>query len=59
MVTVVQYQELFAICQALPGPGSTKMLFCIVLIHAGILTALLTFLIWRLVLVYPSVILQT
>ncbi|KAK6387464.1 hypothetical protein LTS17_000733 [Exophiala oligosperma] len=42
------YQELFAICQALPGPGSTKMLFCIVLIHAGILTALLTFLIWSL-----------
>jgi len=42
------YQELFAICQALPGPGSTKMLFCIVLIHAGILPALFAFLLWSL-----------
>ncbi|RDH19789.1 hypothetical protein M747DRAFT_342065 [Aspergillus niger ATCC 13496] len=25
------YQELFAICQGLPGPGSTKMLFCLTL----------------------------
>jgi chromate transport protein ChrA len=43
----VQYQELFAICQALPGPGSTKMLFCLVLLHAGFVPAVVTFLIWR------------
>jgi chromate transport protein ChrA len=42
-----QYQELFAICQALPGPGSTKMLFCMALIHAGFVAAIFVFLIWR------------
>ncbi|KAF2432774.1 chromate transporter [Tothia fuscella] len=42
------YQELFAICQALPGPGSTKMLFCIILIHAGFIPAIFVFLIWSL-----------
>ncbi|KAK5050969.1 hypothetical protein LTR84_003528 [Exophiala bonariae] len=42
------YQELFAICQALPGPGSTKMLFCIVMIHAGLLPAIVAFSIWSL-----------
>lgn len=43
-----QYQELFAICQALPGPGSTKMLFCVILIHAGFIPAILVFLTWSL-----------
>ncbi|EON69537.1 hypothetical protein W97_08797 [Coniosporium apollinis CBS 100218] len=42
------YQELFSICQALPGPGSTKMLFCMALIHAGFLPALAAFLLWSL-----------
>ncbi|KAF2270898.1 chromate ion transporter [Lojkania enalia] len=42
------YQELFAICQALPGPGSTKMLFCVALLHAGIIPAIFAFLIWSL-----------
>ncbi|KIX95850.1 uncharacterized protein Z520_08558 [Fonsecaea multimorphosa CBS 102226] len=42
------YQELFAICQALPGPGSTKMLFCMALIHAGFIPAVLVFLTWSL-----------
>ncbi|KAK9234457.1 chromate transporter-domain-containing protein [Lipomyces kononenkoae] len=42
------YQELFAICQALPGPGSTKMVFCIALIHAGIVPAIFVFLVWSL-----------
>ncbi|KAF2747666.1 chromate ion transporter-like protein [Sporormia fimetaria CBS 119925] len=45
---VSKYQELFAICQALPGPASTKMVFCIALIHAGLLPALVAFLIWSL-----------
>ncbi|OOQ88972.1 putative chromate ion transporter [Penicillium brasilianum] len=40
------YQELFAICQGLPGPGSTKMLFCLVLLHAGFIPAIMAFLIW-------------
>ncbi|KAL4816106.1 chromate transporter-domain-containing protein [Aspergillus spinulosporus] len=42
------YQELFAICQGLPGPGSTKMLFCLALLHAGFIPALLAFLFWSL-----------
>jgi hypothetical protein len=33
-----QYQELFAICQALPGPASTKMLFCITMVGDHLLT---------------------
>ncbi|EGD85605.1 hypothetical protein H112_06515 [Trichophyton rubrum D6] len=40
------YQELFAICQGLPGPASTKLLFCIALLHAGFIPALLVFFLW-------------
>ncbi|RBR13496.1 uncharacterized protein FIESC28_08124 [Fusarium coffeatum] len=40
------YQELFSVAQALSGPGSTKMLYCINLIHGGFLQAVLSFLIW-------------
>ncbi|KAL6907009.1 chromate transporter domain-containing protein [Trichoderma evansii] len=42
------YQELFSISQALSGPGSTKMLYCINLIHNGLFGALLAFFIWSL-----------
>ncbi|KAI9894286.1 MAG: hypothetical protein M1814_004140 [Vezdaea aestivalis] len=42
------YQELFAICQGLPGPGSTKMIFCLTLLHAGFIPALFVLLIWSL-----------
>ncbi|KOS48540.1 hypothetical protein ACN38_g507 [Penicillium nordicum] len=42
------YQELFALCQGLPGPGSTKMIFCLALLHAGFIPAMLTFLLWSL-----------
>lgn len=42
------YQELFAICQALPGPGSTKMFYCINLIHNGAVAAIIAFLLWSL-----------
>ncbi|KAF1941527.1 chromate ion transporter-like protein [Clathrospora elynae] len=42
------YQELFALCQALPGPASTKLCFCIALIHAGIGPAVLAFFLWSL-----------
>jgi chromate transport protein ChrA len=44
----LQYQELFGICQALPGPGSTKMVFCIAMIRAGIIGAIFSFLLWSL-----------
>ncbi|KAI1813738.1 chromate transporter-domain-containing protein [Poronia punctata] len=42
------YQELFSISQALSGPGSTKMLYCINLIQTNFLGALLGFLLWSL-----------
>lgn len=42
-----KYQELFAVCQALPGPASTKMLFCIAILHAGFIPALIVFFLWR------------
>ncbi|TDL22895.1 chromate transporter [Rickenella mellea] len=40
------YQELFAVCQALPGPASTKMGFCISLTHAGFIPACISFALW-------------
>lgn len=46
-LTGKQYQELFSVCQAFSGPGSTKMHYCINLIHDGFLPAALSFLIWR------------
>ena len=42
-----QYQELFSVAQALSGPGSTKMHYCINLIHDGFASAVLGFLMWR------------
>ncbi|CAI7653066.1 unnamed protein product [Penicillium crustosum] len=42
------YQELFAICQGLPGPASTKMIFCLALLHAGFIPAMLAFFLWSL-----------
>ncbi|SPO04681.1 related to chromate transport protein [Cephalotrichum gorgonifer] len=42
------YQELFSVCQAFSGPGSTKMHYCITLHHLGFLPAVLGFLIWSL-----------
>lgn len=46
LFTSVQYQELFALSQALPGPASTKMLFNIAHIHAGIIPAIFAFFLW-------------
>ena len=45
--TSSQFQELFAICQALPGPASTKLGFCIALTRGGFLAAVMYFLTWR------------
>ncbi|KAH6720521.1 chromate transporter-domain-containing protein [Leptodontidium sp. MPI-SDFR-AT-0119] len=42
------YQELFAVCQAFSGPGSTKMLYCLNLIHDGFIPAVIALLIWSL-----------
>ncbi|KAL8724433.1 MAG: hypothetical protein Q9166_007955 [cf. Caloplaca sp. 2 TL-2023] len=42
------YKELFALCQALPGPGSTKMIYCINVIHGGFTAGVLSFFIWSL-----------
>lgn len=42
------YQELFSVCQAVTGPGSTKVLYCINLIHDGFLSSILGFLLWSL-----------
>lgn len=43
-----QFQEMFALSQALPGPASTKMLVSIVSIHAGYIPAMVVFLVWSL-----------
>lgn len=45
--SILQYQELFALCQSTPGPGSTKMLYGIAWVRGGFLSALLVFLMWR------------
>ncbi|KAK3403431.1 chromate transporter-domain-containing protein [Sordaria brevicollis] len=42
------FQELFSVSQALCGPASTKMLYCINLIQDGFLAALFSFLLWSL-----------
>lgn len=42
------YQEMFALCQALNGPGSTKMLFSINVLRYGFWVGLLAFLVWSL-----------
>ncbi|KAH7324562.1 chromate transporter-domain-containing protein [Stachybotrys elegans] len=42
------YQELFSVCQAFSGPGSTKMHYCINLLHDGFPSAVLGFFIWSL-----------
>ena len=45
--TPSQLQELFAIFQALPGPASTKLGYCIALLRGGFLAAVMFFLTWR------------
>ncbi|KAI9151557.1 transporter [Paramyrothecium foliicola] len=42
------YQELFSVTQALSGPASTKMLYCINLTQHGLPGALFAFLMWSL-----------
>ncbi|KAI5262340.1 chromate ion transporter-like protein [Aureobasidium subglaciale] len=42
------YHEVFAVSQALPGPASTKMLFNLVMYHAGLVCAIFAFFLWSL-----------
>jgi chromate transport protein ChrA len=46
-LTYPQYQDVFALSQALPGPASTKMLFIMVYLHAGLTPAIMAFFLWR------------
>lgn len=41
-----QYQQIFAISQALPGSASMKMLFCINTIHSGYVAGSLAFMLF-------------
>ncbi|KAG8946146.1 hypothetical protein FRC04_012001 [Tulasnella sp. 424] len=47
-ITEEQYKELFALTQALSGPASTKMIYCIALDRAGFFGACIAFLLWSL-----------
>ncbi|KAK0391624.1 hypothetical protein NLU13_1124 [Sarocladium strictum] len=42
------FEELFSISQSLSGPASTKLHYCINLLHGGFLSALLAFAMWSL-----------
>ncbi|KAI6805213.1 chromate transporter [Hortaea werneckii] len=42
------YQEMFALCQALSGPGSTKMHYAINVLRYGFLIGVLAFFVWSL-----------
>ncbi|KAG0362570.1 chromate transporter-domain-containing protein [Gamsiella multidivaricata] len=41
-----QFTELFAICQALPGPASTELAFSLSLVRSGFLCSVVSFLLW-------------
>ncbi|KAM0703234.1 hypothetical protein Q7P35_009172 [Cladosporium inversicolor] len=43
-----RYQEMFALCQALSGPGSTKMIYAINVLHYGFWVGLAAFIVWSL-----------
>ena len=47
MLTESQYQQIFAVSQALPGSASVKMLFCINTIHGGFPAGTLAILMFR------------
>ncbi|KAL7754020.1 hypothetical protein RI367_000953 [Sorochytrium milnesiophthora] len=49
------FSEYFAISQALPGPGSTEMLFSIAIHRGGIVPALVAFLCWS----FPGLVVMT
>jgi chromate transport protein ChrA len=42
------YQEMFALCQALCGPGSTKMIYALNVLHYDVWVGMAAFLVWNL-----------
>lgn len=47
-IDMTTYQEMFALCQSLSGPGSTKMISAINVLRYGFWTGLLAFFLWSL-----------
>jgi hypothetical protein len=47
-IDMTTYQEMFALCQSLSGPGSTKMIYAINVLRYGFWTGLLSFFLWSL-----------
>ncbi|KAG8630409.1 hypothetical protein KVT40_002028 [Elsinoe batatas] len=45
-IDATTYQEMFALCQALSGPGSTKMIYAINILRYGFWTGFLSFFVW-------------
>ncbi|KAG0298852.1 hypothetical protein BGZ97_003953, partial [Linnemannia gamsii] len=45
-ISIDQFAELVAISQALPGPASAKVAYCVALIRSGLLCALCAFFLW-------------
>ncbi|KAF2222536.1 chromate transporter-domain-containing protein [Elsinoe ampelina] len=45
-IDVTTFQEMFALCQALSGPGSTKMIYAINILRYGFWTGFLSFFVW-------------
>ncbi|KAF9198070.1 hypothetical protein BGZ49_001218 [Haplosporangium sp. Z 27] len=41
-----QFTELFAICQALPGPASTELAYSLALVRSGFICSIFAFLLW-------------
>ncbi|KAF9115315.1 hypothetical protein BGX27_008317 [Mortierella sp. AM989] len=50
-----QFTELFAICQALPGPASTELAYSLALVRSGFLCSIVAFLLWSM----PGAIIMT
>lgn len=48
LVSEATFSDLFSICQSLPGPASTELLYSIGLVYGGFLIAIYVFLLWSL-----------
>lgn len=46
-ISSVEFTELYAISQSLPGPASTKLVYSLALVRSGFLCSLFAFLLWR------------
>ncbi|KAF9430692.1 hypothetical protein BGZ94_004908 [Podila epigama] len=45
-ISTEKFTELFAICQALPGPASTQLAYSLALVRSGFLCAFTAFMLW-------------